>query len=273
MPNLHWRVYSSDIHGQKKQHNFYRSSCGLWQDIYFGHRMDRYIYNRDWMGPGGQDSSIGKKLGCCFPRIAASSITAGAVFFWYGYLTSLSLQIASVVTEHHGKNNGGPHPVDMKLLARFHASTACMIDDIVYLTTKIIIHSWWINFSHGIKTHQSSLLSYSQCQSQPPLYNSHKDIMLMRIPLLHNLLPWTNCLYTRTSADSTLALKFWLYSVISEFEDCPRTMLLFTFFWLTQCRFHNLADEIIASCYVIAAKILACISNVFRRDDIRWISG
>jgi len=29
------------------------------------------------------------------------------MFFWYGPLASLSLQIASVASEHHDKNNGG----------------------------------------------------------------------------------------------------------------------------------------------------------------------
>jgi len=32
-----------------------------------------------------------------------------AEFFWYGRLASPSLQIASVGSEHHGKNNGGPN--------------------------------------------------------------------------------------------------------------------------------------------------------------------
>jgi len=30
-------------------------------------------------------------------------------FLWYGPLASLSLQIGSVASEHHGKNNGGPN--------------------------------------------------------------------------------------------------------------------------------------------------------------------
>jgi len=35
-------------------------------------------------------------------------IYAGGVFFWYGPLANLSLQIASVGSDNKGKNNGGP---------------------------------------------------------------------------------------------------------------------------------------------------------------------
>ena len=36
-----------------------------------------------------------------------SSLTDGGVFFWYWPLARPSLQIASVGSEHYGKNNGG----------------------------------------------------------------------------------------------------------------------------------------------------------------------
>jgi len=62
-----------------------------------------------WSTIGSQDSSIVKKLGYCILRIAGSSLTADKVFFWYGPLASLSLQIASVASEQHGKNNRGPN--------------------------------------------------------------------------------------------------------------------------------------------------------------------
>jgi len=45
----------------------------------------------------------------CILRIAGLSLTAGGVFFSYGPLESLSLQIASMISEHHGKNNRGPN--------------------------------------------------------------------------------------------------------------------------------------------------------------------
>jgi len=47
------------------------------------------------------------KAWICNLRIAGSSLTACGVFFWYGPLESPSLQIASVASDHHGKNNGG----------------------------------------------------------------------------------------------------------------------------------------------------------------------
>jgi len=41
-------------------------------------------------------------------RIAGSGLTVGGVLFWYRPLASLSLPIASVTSEHRGKNNRGP---------------------------------------------------------------------------------------------------------------------------------------------------------------------
>jgi len=49
------------------------------------------------------------KAWICILMIAGSSLTAGGVFVWYGPLASLSLRIASVASEHHDKNNGGPN--------------------------------------------------------------------------------------------------------------------------------------------------------------------
>jgi len=43
----------------------------------------------------------GKNFGYYILRIA--SLTAGWVFFWYGPLASLSFQIASMASKHHGK--------------------------------------------------------------------------------------------------------------------------------------------------------------------------
>jgi len=43
------------------------------------------------------------KTWICNLRIAGSSLTADGLFFWYGPLASLSLQIASVASEHHGE--------------------------------------------------------------------------------------------------------------------------------------------------------------------------
>jgi len=43
------------------------------------------------------------KAWICNLRIAGSSPTAGGVFFWYGPLASLSLQIASVGSDHYTK--------------------------------------------------------------------------------------------------------------------------------------------------------------------------
>jgi len=48
-------------------------------------------------------------LWTCILRIAGSSLTASGVLFCYGLLASLSLQIASMALEHHGKNTGGPN--------------------------------------------------------------------------------------------------------------------------------------------------------------------
>jgi len=48
---------------------------------------------------GGWDSSVGKSL----DLQSKERLTAGGVFFWYGPSASLSLQIASVASEHHGK--------------------------------------------------------------------------------------------------------------------------------------------------------------------------
>ena len=39
------------------------------------------------------------------PLLPVGAAAAG----WYGPLASLSLQIASVASEHHGQNNGGPN--------------------------------------------------------------------------------------------------------------------------------------------------------------------
>jgi len=44
-------------------------------------------------------------------RISGSILTVGGVSFWYGPLASLSLQIASVASEHHSKNNERSQPV------------------------------------------------------------------------------------------------------------------------------------------------------------------
>jgi len=43
------------------------------------------------------------KAWICILRIAGSSHAAGGVFFWYGPLASLSLQIASMGSDHHSK--------------------------------------------------------------------------------------------------------------------------------------------------------------------------
>jgi len=43
------------------------------------------------------------KAWICNLRVAGSSPTAGGVFFWYGPLASLSLQIARVGSDHHTK--------------------------------------------------------------------------------------------------------------------------------------------------------------------------
>jgi len=42
------------------------------------------------------------------------------VLSWYGLLVRLSLQIASVASEHHGNNNGGPNQwiIRVKITAR-----------------------------------------------------------------------------------------------------------------------------------------------------------
>ena len=53
---------------------------------------------------GARLSRLAKSL-----DIAGSSLTADGLFFWYGPLASLSLQIASVASEHHGEKNGGPN--------------------------------------------------------------------------------------------------------------------------------------------------------------------
>jgi len=49
-----------------------------------------------------------------------ASLTAGEVSFWNRPLASLSLQIASMVSKHHGKNNGGPNQwiVRLKITTR-----------------------------------------------------------------------------------------------------------------------------------------------------------
>jgi len=53
-------------------------------------------------GGGGRIVQL-VKAWICNLRIAGSSLTAGGVLFWYGPFASLSLQIASVDSEHHAK--------------------------------------------------------------------------------------------------------------------------------------------------------------------------
>ena len=55
-------------------------------------------------GPGAQLV----KAWICNLRIAGSSLIAGGVFFWYGPLASLPLQIASVSSDRHGKKMEAP---------------------------------------------------------------------------------------------------------------------------------------------------------------------
>jgi len=53
-----------------------------------------------------QDSSIGKKLDLqSIDHWFEPHCQRG--IFWYGPLANLSLQIASMAPEHHGRNNGG----------------------------------------------------------------------------------------------------------------------------------------------------------------------
>jgi len=49
------------------------------------------------------------KAWICNLRITASSLTASGVFFWYGPLASLSLQIASVGSDNHDKKMEVPN--------------------------------------------------------------------------------------------------------------------------------------------------------------------
>jgi len=60
-----------------------------------------------WHGAsrGGQDSSVGEKLGLVY-KSQVGAAAAGGV---YGTLASLVLQIASMASEHHGKNVGRPN--------------------------------------------------------------------------------------------------------------------------------------------------------------------
>jgi len=59
----------------------YKYSCYAW-----GARIDQLV--KAWI---------------CNLKIAGSSPIAGGVFFWYGPLANLSLQIASVGSDHHAK--------------------------------------------------------------------------------------------------------------------------------------------------------------------------
>ena len=55
----------------------------------------------------------------CDLWFAGSSRTSCAVLFWYGPLPSLSLQIASLASEHHEQNNGGRNQwIRVKILSR-----------------------------------------------------------------------------------------------------------------------------------------------------------
>jgi len=50
--------------------------------------------------------SVKRKPRLAIYRSQGSSLIALAVFFWYGALANFLLQIASVASEQHGKNNG-----------------------------------------------------------------------------------------------------------------------------------------------------------------------
>jgi len=48
-------------------------------------------------------------LGSVICRSQVRASLPEGLFFWYGPLASLSLQITSVASEHHRQNNGGPN--------------------------------------------------------------------------------------------------------------------------------------------------------------------
>jgi len=70
-------------------------------DRYYNALLSTICMNDEDVFPGRIAQLV--KAWICIRRIAGSSLTAGGVFFRYGPLTSLSVQIASVGSDYHGK--------------------------------------------------------------------------------------------------------------------------------------------------------------------------
>jgi len=75
------------------QRILYKGRCGDLVGSEFGSGLGE---------PGARIAQLVKAWTCNL-WLAGSSPTVGRVFFWYGPLASLSLQIASVGSDHHAK--------------------------------------------------------------------------------------------------------------------------------------------------------------------------